>query len=44
LASFGWSWGKEIMNGVADILKGSYYANPTVDSPDVSGELKKEFP
>ncbi|GAA5885009.1 hypothetical protein JCM6882_007190 [Rhodosporidiobolus microsporus] len=29
--SFGWSHGKEIMNGKPDLLKGSYYNNPTGD-------------
>lgn len=42
--SFGWSHGKEIMNGQPDTLKGSYYANPVVDFPDVSEELRNEFP
>jgi len=42
--SFGWSHGKEIMNGVPDMLKGSYYANPTVDRPKVSAALKAEYP
>jgi isopenicillin N synthase-like dioxygenase len=31
--SFGWSHGKEIMNGKPDIAKGSYYANPLRDTP-----------
>ncbi|GAA5948953.1 hypothetical protein JCM21900_003150 [Sporobolomyces salmonicolor] len=29
--SYGWSHGKEIMNGKPDILKGSYYNNPVYD-------------
>lgn len=33
--SFGWSHGKEIMNGKPDTLKGSYYANPVIDYPTV---------
>lgn len=41
---FGWSHGKEIMNGKPDTLKGSYYANPIVDVPQVSEELKQQFP
>ncbi|KZV92114.1 Clavaminate synthase-like protein [Exidia glandulosa HHB12029] len=41
--SFGWSHGKEIMNGQPDTLKGSYYANPVVDEPDVSSELREQF-
>lgn len=40
---FGWSHGKEIMNGKPDTLKGSYYANPIVDAPQVSEELKQQF-
>ncbi|KAH7927371.1 Clavaminate synthase-like protein [Leucogyrophana mollusca] len=42
--SFGWSHGKEIMNGKPDTLKGSYYANPVVDEPNVSPALKEGFP
>ncbi|KAJ3718411.1 Clavaminate synthase-like protein, partial [Lentinula raphanica] len=42
--SFGWSHGKEIMNGKPDFLKGSYYANPVVDSPSVSKEYKTAYP
>lgn len=42
--SFGWSHGKEIMNGVPDTLKGSYYANPTVDHPVVSDDTKQAHP
>ncbi|KAI0080012.1 Clavaminate synthase-like protein [Panus rudis PR-1116 ss-1] len=42
--SFGWSHGKEIMNGKPDILKGSYYANPVVDEPSVSPALKAAYP
>jgi len=40
--SFGWSHGKEIMNGKPDTLKGSYYANPVIDVPDVSPELREQ--
>lgn len=29
--SYGWSQGKEVMNGKPDTLKGSYYNNPTYD-------------
>jgi hypothetical protein len=29
---------------VQDTLKGSYYANPVVDSPSVSSALKKSYP
>ncbi|EIN13396.1 Clavaminate synthase-like protein [Punctularia strigosozonata HHB-11173 SS5] len=42
--SFGWSYGKEIMNGKPDTLKGSYYANPIVDKPTVSQALKEAYP
>ncbi|KEP48457.1 2OG-Fe(II) oxygenase family containing protein [Rhizoctonia solani 123E] len=42
--SFGWSWGKEIMNGKPDTLKGSYYANPVVDEPNVDPEQKEAHP
>ncbi|KZT52979.1 Clavaminate synthase-like protein [Calocera cornea HHB12733] len=42
--SFGWSHGKEVMNGRPDLLKGSYYANPVIDSPVVPGELQTAFP
>ncbi|KAF9229600.1 Clavaminate synthase-like protein [Gyrodon lividus] len=40
--SFGWSHGKEIMNGKPDTLKGSYYANPIIDVPDVPPELRDQ--
>ncbi|KAM5532185.1 hypothetical protein V8D89_014141 [Ganoderma adspersum] len=42
--SFGWSHGKEIMNGKPDTMKGSYYANPVLDVPDVSAELRQAYP
>lgn len=42
--SFGWSHGKEIMNGKPDLLKGSYYADPTVDSANVSAAQKAAYP
>ncbi|KAJ7785888.1 Clavaminate synthase-like protein [Mycena metata] len=43
--SFGWSHGKEIMNGKPDVLKGSYYANiPGGEDPNVSLELKEAYP
>ncbi|THH11772.1 hypothetical protein EW145_g440 [Phellinidium pouzarii] len=42
--SFGWSHGKEIMNGKPDTFKGSYYANPLVDSPVVSSHEKQNYP
>ncbi|KAI0067773.1 Clavaminate synthase-like protein [Artomyces pyxidatus] len=42
--SFGWSHGKEIMNGKPDVLKGSYYANPVVDNPSVTSALRDAYP
>lgn len=42
--SFGWSYGKEIMDGKPDVLKGSYYANPTVDNPTASAEEHAKYP
>jgi len=42
--SFGWSHGKEIMNGKPDTLKGSYYANPVIDAPSVHRTLQKTYP
>ncbi|KAG0229181.1 hypothetical protein BGW41_003167 [Actinomortierella wolfii] len=54
--SFGWSHGKERMNdGRPDISKGSYYANPVLDSPcgaetgnaehdEKQRKLKSQFP
>ncbi|WVQ71633.1 hypothetical protein IAR50_001173 [Cryptococcus sp. DSM 104548] len=41
---FGWSHGKEVMNGRPDTQKGSYYANPLLDLPDVSEQLRQEHP
>ncbi|KAI8869298.1 Clavaminate synthase-like protein [Ramicandelaber brevisporus] len=42
--SFGWSHGKEVMNGKPDVAKGSYYNNPTVDVPQVSKEDLEKYP
>ncbi|KAI0757282.1 Clavaminate synthase-like protein [Daedaleopsis nitida] len=42
--SFGWSHGKEIMNGKPDTMKGSYYANPVLDEPSVSSDLRAAYP
>ena len=42
--SFGWSHGKEIMNGKPDTLKGSYYANPIVDRPTVPAHDRDAHP
>ena len=42
---FGWSHGKEIMNGKPDFAKGSFYNNPTHDCPpDVTSEKQDQFP
>jgi len=42
--SFGWSHGKEVMNGKPDTLKGSYYANPVVDAPSVHPDIREAYP
>jgi len=42
--SFGWSHGKEIMNGRPDILKGSFYANPIQVDFTASPEERHTFP
>ncbi|TFK36803.1 Clavaminate synthase-like protein [Crucibulum laeve] len=42
--SFGWSHGKEIMNGKPDLLKGSFYANPVVQKLAVSEKERQEYP
>ncbi|KAH9486673.1 hypothetical protein JR316_0000738 [Psilocybe cubensis] len=42
--SFGWSHGKEIMNGLPDTLKGSFYANPIVEDATVAPEERALFP
>lgn len=44
MRSFGWSHGKEIMNGKPDTLKGSYYANPVIDYPNVPETEREWFP
>ncbi|KAI9100491.1 hypothetical protein DFS34DRAFT_487814 [Phlyctochytrium arcticum] len=43
---FGWSHGKEIMNGKPDFAKGSFYNNPVYDTVQVADREKfaKEFP
>ncbi|KAJ3077955.1 hypothetical protein HK102_004838 [Quaeritorhiza haematococci] len=43
---FGWSHGKEIMNGRKDFAKGSYYNNPIYEKPAVASdpEYTKRFP
>ncbi|KAF8807665.1 Clavaminate synthase-like protein [Phlegmacium glaucopus] len=42
--SFGWSHGKEIMNGRPDTLKGSFYANPIQNDSTASPEERHAFP
>lgn len=40
--SFGWSHGKEILEGKPDFSKGSYYNNPVEDQPFDDEELIKK--
>ena len=42
--SFGWSHGKEKLQGKPDVSKGSYYANPQYDEPSTDAELIKKYP
>jgi hypothetical protein len=43
--SFGWSHGKEAMvQGRADTLKGSYYANPLMDLEAPNEALQRLYP
>lgn len=42
--SFGWSHGKEKLEGHPDVAKGSYYNNPVLDVPTTDAELIKSFP
>lgn len=42
--SFGWSHGKEVFEGRADLAKGSYYANPVHDVVTLDEVLIKQFP
>jgi len=42
--NFGWSHGREKFNGVPDLLKGSFYANPTMDVPTTDPELIRQHP
>ncbi|TXT04882.1 hypothetical protein VHUM_03965 [Vanrija humicola] len=42
--AFGWSHGKEVMNGRPDTAKGSFYANPLLDVPDVSDAQRARYP
>jgi len=41
--SFGWSHGKENLQGKPDFAKGSYYANPQYDTPISDPEIIKNF-
>jgi isopenicillin N synthase-like dioxygenase len=41
--SFGWSHGKESLEGRPDVAKGSYYANPLYDRPTEDERLIKDF-
>lgn len=40
--SFGWSHGKEVLEGKPDFSKGSYYNNPVYDRPFDDEELIKK--
>eukprot|EP01117_Protostelium_nocturnum_P020393 TRINITY_DN9148_c0_g1_i1.p1 TRINITY_DN9148_c0_g1~~TRINITY_DN9148_c0_g1_i1.p1 ORF type:complete len:372 (+),score=125.40 TRINITY_DN9148_c0_g1_i1:66-1181(+) len=42
--SFGWSHGKEQLEGKPDFSKGSYYNNPVFDRPFDDEELIKKYP
>ena len=42
--SFGWSHGKEKLQGKPDVSKGSYYANPQYDEPTSDADLIKKYP
>ena len=42
--SFGWSHGKEKLQGKPDVSKGSFYANPQYDKPVDDEELIKQYP
>ena len=42
--AFGWSHGKEALEGKYDFAKGSYYANPTYDEPPATPEERAAFP
>jgi hypothetical protein len=42
--SFGWSHGKEKLQGRPDVHKGSYYANPLHDRPTADATLVDRFP
>ena len=42
--SFGWSHGKEKLQGRPDTHKGSYYANPVHDAPTTDAALVERYP
>ncbi|XP_027355077.1 uncharacterized protein LOC113864986 isoform X2 [Abrus precatorius] len=43
--NFGWSHGKEkLESGKPDILKGSFYANPILDTPTTEASLLERYP
>ncbi|KAJ3704376.1 hypothetical protein LUZ61_008081 [Rhynchospora tenuis] len=43
--SFGWSHGKETLeSGKPDVFKGSFYANPIIDSPTTDAALLYQYP
>lgn len=42
--SFGWSHGKEKLEGRPDLSKGSYYANPLYDKPVEDEDLISRYP
>jgi isopenicillin N synthase-like dioxygenase len=45
LYNFGWSHGKEIMNGKPDYAKGSFYNNPVFNTPAcITPEFQKKYP
>ncbi|KAJ1979110.1 hypothetical protein H4R34_002954 [Dimargaris verticillata] len=41
---FGWSHGKEVMNGHPDLAKGSFYANPTCNHGGADPNLQAQYP
>lgn len=42
--SFGWSHGKEKLQGAPDVSKGSYYANPQYDRPIEDESIITQYP
>jgi isopenicillin N synthase-like dioxygenase len=41
---FGWSHGREFMNGKYDFSKGSFYANPQYDQPTDDPQMMRKYP